>query len=83
MSVILHFHVLATMQRVLIHEQAFRLNSLNSSDSFCSWGCSTANGLKDTSQRHGLLSLQEFPVPRPARAIIQRKLQYQTIKMFY
>ena len=35
----------------------------NSSDS---WGCSIADGLKDTSQCHRLLGFQEFQVPRPA-----------------
>ena len=30
-----------------------------------SWGCSIADGLKDTSRCHGLLALQEFQVPRP------------------
>ena len=43
----------------------------NSSDS---WGCSIADGLKDTTQCHRLLGLQEFQVPRPASQLVKAPL---------
>ena len=46
----------------------------NNMTSISSWGCSTADDLKDKSQYHRLLGLQEFQVPRPAHHPVKEPL---------
>ena len=51
----------------------------NGSDS---WGCSITDDLKDTSQCHRLLGLQEFQVPRPASHMVKASLPTNLSKCF-